>query len=104
MNITIRALLPSEQKYTYSQSSQITAQTGLIGHLRGALETVGSSFLTSWDDHSPQLNTADFKTVFDEVINSLRSGSENDLFLRNRAALSAYCNFHPESSFGNDLE
>jgi len=104
MNLFIRPLWEAERKYTYSQSSQITAQTGLIGHLRGALETVGSSFLTSWDDHSPQLNTADFKTVFDEVINSLRSGSENDLFLRNRAALSAYCNFHPESSFGNDLE
>ena len=63
MNLIIRPLWEAERKYTYSQSSQITAQTGLIGHLRGALETVGSSFLTSWDDHSPQLNTADFKTV-----------------------------------------
>ena len=59
MNLIIRPLWEAERKYTYSQSSQITAQTVLIGHLRGAMETVGSSFLTSWDDHSPQLNTAD---------------------------------------------
>lgn len=104
MNITIRLLLTSEQKYTYSQSSQIENQTGLIGHLRGSLETAGSSFLTSWDDHNAQLNTPEFKQVFDEVINTLRTDPSYDLILRNRASLAAYCRAHPESSFGNDRE
>lgn len=104
MNITIRPLLPSEQKYTYSQSSQIENQTGLIGHLRGSLETAGSSFLTSWDNHNIHLNTPEFKQLFDEVINTLRSDPSYDLILRNRASLSAYCRAHPESSFGNDRE
>ena len=103
MNILIRPLLHSEQKYTYSQSSQIENQTGLIGHLRGALETAGSSFLTSWDDHNAQLNTPEFKQVFDEVINTLRTDSSYDLILRNRASLAAYCRAHPESSFGKLL-
>ena len=31
----IRAIAPNEWKYTYSQSMQITGQTGSIGHLRG---------------------------------------------------------------------
>ena len=31
----IRALTQPEQKYTYSQSTQIAGQTGCIGHLRG---------------------------------------------------------------------
>ena len=104
MNITIRPLLPSEQKYTYSQSSQIENQTGLIGHLRGSLETAGSSFLTSWDNHNIHLNTPEFKQLFDEVINTLRTDARYDLILRNRASLSAYCRAHPESSFGNGRE
>ena len=104
MNITIRPLLPSEQKYTYSQSSQIENQTGLIGHLRGSLETAGSSFLTSWDNHNIHLNTPEFKQLFDEVINTLRSDPSYDLILRNRASLAAYCRAHPESSFGNERE
>ena len=104
VNITIRPLLPSEQKYTYSQSSQIENQTGLIGHLRGSLETVGSSFLTSWDNHNIHLNTPEFKQLIDEVINTLRTDASFDLILRNRASLSAYCRAHPESSFGNGRE
>ena len=104
VNITIRPLLPSEQKYTYSQSSQIENQTGLIGHLHGSLETAGSSFLTSWDNHNIHLNTPEFKQLFDEVINTLRSDPSCDLILRNRASLAAYCRAHPESSFGNERE
>ena len=104
MIITIRPLLPSEQKYTYSQSSQIENQTGLIGHLRGSLETAGSSFLTSWDNHNIHLNTPEFKQLFDEVINALRSDPSYDLILRNRASLAAYCRAHPERSFGNDRD
>lgn len=101
MDITMRPLLPSEQKYTYNQSTQIAGQTGLIGHLRGSLETVGSSFLSSWDDHNAHLNTPDFKTCFDEVINELRSNPNYGLMLRNRASLAGFCLARPESSFGN---
>ena len=104
MNLMIRPLTEAERKYTYSQSSQIESQTGLIGHLRGTLETVGSSFLTSWDDHSSHLKTPEFKQLFDEFINALRTDASYDLLLRNRASLSAYCRSHPESSFGNDRE
>lgn len=35
MDMTIRAMTPEERNYCYSQSQQISMQTGLIGHLRG---------------------------------------------------------------------
>ena len=41
----IRAIAPNEWKYTYSQSMQITGQTGNIGHLRGDFDSGGYSKL-----------------------------------------------------------
>ena len=50
----IRAIAPNEWKYTYSQSMQITGQTGNIGHLRGDFDSGGYGFYTTWHDHRPQ--------------------------------------------------
>ena len=69
----IRAIAPNEWKYTYSQSMQITGQTGNIGHLRGDFDSGGYGFYTTWNDHRPQWKTDEFKTELDEVINALRS-------------------------------
>ena len=44
MEMEIWDMLPAEQKYTYSQSSQIMGQTGCIGHLRGDMDTNGNGF------------------------------------------------------------
>jgi hypothetical protein len=33
MDMTFRPMLPAEQNYTYTQSQQISMQTGCIGHL-----------------------------------------------------------------------
>ena len=48
----VRALTQPEQKYTYSQSTQIAGQTGCIGHLRGDFDSSGNGFFTTWDDLS----------------------------------------------------
>lgn len=40
----IRPLTLSEQKYTYAQSTQISGQTGNIGHLRGDFAHSGYGF------------------------------------------------------------
>ena len=37
MKLEIISMTPQERMYSYSQSSQIEAQTGCIGHLRGDL-------------------------------------------------------------------
>ena len=71
--IALRPMTETERMYSYSQSSQIEAQTGLIGHLRGDMDFDGNSFLTSWTDHRADLKTDEFKAEFDTVIHALRS-------------------------------
>lgn len=82
----IRAIAPNEWNYTYSQSMQITGQTGNIGHLRGDFDSGGYGFYTTWSDHRPQWKTDEFKTELDEVINTLRSKEYG--LLQNRPAMS----------------
>ena len=73
MDMSISIILPEEQKYTYTQSWQIMSQTGCIGHLRADFGS-GKEFYSSWDDHSADLKTPEFKRELDEVINTLRFG------------------------------
>ena len=98
MDMEIRGLSAEERKYTYTQSTQIAAQTGCIGHLRADLGS-GEAFFSSWEDHGGDEKTQAFKDEFDSVINTLRKD-----FLKSRSDLSKYCYAHPESSFGNDRE
>lgn len=39
-----RATIEAEDKYTFRQSTQISMQTGLIGHLRADMDTDGNGF------------------------------------------------------------
>ncbi len=73
MDIAIKLLASEEQKYTYTQSRQLIAQTGCIGHLRADLGG-GTDFHALWDDHYADLKTPEFKRELDQVINTLRFG------------------------------
>ena len=42
-----RAMIEAEDKYTFHQSTQISMQTGLIGHLRADMDTDGNGFFSS---------------------------------------------------------
>ena len=66
MDFSIRTATPAEQMYSYSQSGQIEAQTGCIGHLRADFGSDGNSFYSSWADHNASLKDQAFK---DEYIN-----------------------------------
>jgi hypothetical protein len=96
-----RVLQPAERNYTYSQSQQISMQTGCIGHLRADMDSNGEGFFSSWDDFRKDLKTQEFKDEFDTVINELRKDGN---ILRNRSTLSKYCFSTPDSAFGNDRE
>ena len=96
-----RVMKPEERNYTYSQSQQISMQTGCIGHLRADMDSNGEGFFSSWDDFRKDLKTQEFKDEFDAVINELRKDGG---ILRNRGALSKFCFAAPDSSFGNDRE
>ena len=105
MELEIWDILPNEQLYTYSQSAQLEAQTGCIGHLRGYLDG-GQSFITSWDDHNRTLKTQAFKDEFDDVIHMLRFHPDYDHILKDRIGPAKYCYSHPscqmqdENSYG----
>ena len=75
----VRALTQPEQKYTYSQSTQIAGQTGCIGHLRGDFDSSGNGFYTTWDDHWDKWKTDEFKAELDEVIRTLEEGQYKEL-------------------------
>ena len=69
-----RVLTEAERKYTFSQSQQLSMQTGLIGYLRADFGSNGNEFWTTWNDFRKDLKTDEFKAEFDEVINGLRDG------------------------------
>ena len=69
-----RVLTEAERKYTFSQSQQLSMQTGLIGYLRADFGSTGNEFWTTWNDFRKDLKTDEFKAEFDDVINGLRDG------------------------------
>lgn len=102
MNLSIRPMTPAERMYSYNQSCQLMSQTGCIGHLRADFGSSGRKFYSTWDDHSSDLKTDDFKSEFDEVINALRADKAYGGILASRGKLGSYCHKHPESSYGPD--
>lgn len=93
-----RVLTEAERKYTFSQSQQLSMQTGLIGYLRADFGSTGNEFWTTWNDFRKDLKTDEFKAEFDDVINGLRDGD----VLSGRKAMSSYCYSTPDSSFNDD--
>lgn len=99
MEMTLRPMFPAERNYCYSQSQQISMQTGLIGYLRADMDSDGKGFFSTWNGFRDNLKSEDFKLEFDDVINELRK-EEN--FLHDRSTLSRCCGRMPESEFHND--
>ena len=85
----IRGMIEEEDKYSYTQSQQISSQCGLIGYLRGNLNLKGG-FWPTWLDFRKDLQTEDFKSDLNEVINELR-----EKFLENLKELKDFCYMHP---------
>lgn len=96
--MTLRPMTAPERKYSYSQSQQLTSQTGCIGHLRAYFDRDGQ-FSTSWDDHRGDLKSAEFSQEFEEVIHALREDGQYEGILKDRGSLAAYCWKYSESSF-----
>lgn len=99
MDLDMRALTEKEDKYTFSNSMQISMQCGLIGHLRADMDSDGNGFFSSWEDYRKELKTDEFKDELDKVINSLRE--EGDI-LYNRKALAKYCYSSPQAKMNNE--
>lgn len=98
MELTLRPMTQAEQAYSYSQSQQISNQTGLIGHLRADFGSTGTGFFSNFFDFRESLKSEDFKAEFDEVINALREDKRFGGILTSRDAMRRYCNKHSDSS------
>ncbi len=96
-----RPATKEENKYTTSQSTQISAQTGFIGYLRADMDKDGNGFFSNWNGWNDTLKTQEFKEELDKVINSLR---EEDNFLHNRKALAGYCYSNPQAKISKSLD
>ena len=101
MDLDMRALTEKEDKYTFSNSMQISMQCGLIGHLRADMDSDGNGFFSSWEDYRKELKTDEFKDEFDKVINSLRE--EGDI-LYNRKSLAKYCYSSPQAKMNDEQD
>ena len=99
MDLDMRALTEKEDKYTFSNSMQISMQCGLIGHLRADMDSDGNGFFSRWEDYRKELKTDEFTDEFDKVINSLRE--EGDI-LYNRKSLAKYCYSSPQAKMNNE--
>ena len=101
MDLDMRALTEKEDKYTFSNSMQISMQCGLIGHLRADMDSDSNGFFSSWEDYRKELKSDEFKDEFDKVINSLRE--EGDI-LYNRKSLAKYCYSSPQAKMNNEQD
>lgn len=102
MDLTLRPMTQAEQAYCYSQSQQISGQTGLIGHLRADFGSNGTGFFSNFFDFRKDLKSEDFKAEINEVINALREDQRFGGILTSRTAMSKYCKKHPGSSIEPD--
>lgn len=104
MEMTLRPMTQAEQTYCYSQSQQLSSQSGLIGHLRADMDSNGKGFFSNFFDFRASLKSDDFRTDLQELIDELRSGKGAYGFLKDRDALRAYCRKHPECDLGEGRE
>lgn len=67
------AATPAERLYTAGQSMQIVGQTGGIGYLWANMDADGQGFFKTRKGRRKNLNTEEFKQVFESVLNALIS-------------------------------
>ena len=102
MDYSMRLMKDDEIAFAYTQRQNIMQESGCIGHLRVDMDSTGTGFFTSWDNHTAELKTDAFKAEFDEVINELRFGEESGGFLKNRDSIKKFVRQFPESSITED--
>ena len=102
MDMTLRPMTGTEHFYCYSQSQQLSMQTGLIGYLRADFGSTGKQFFSTFFDFRDSLKSDDFRAEFDEVINALREDKQYGGILTSRTAMSKFCHKHPGSSIELD--
>lgn len=102
MDYSIRLMRDDEIAFAYTQRQEIMQESGCVGHLRVDMDSTGTGFFTSWDNHTEELKNDAFKAEFDDVINELRFGEESGGLLKNRESIKMFVRQFPESSITED--
>ena len=97
-----RPMTEAEVKYSYTQSCEIAAKTGFIGHLRGDLED--DRLYSMWNPWDKSGDIQPFKADLEECIQRLRLDPETGKPLQDRKRLAKYCRSESVRSFGNFLD
>ena len=85
-----RPASPEEAGLFYALPREKDAELGAVGHVRLDFGDSGKGFYTTWWPRGPEeLNTAEFRTELDEVVNELREG-----VLKDRGSMRRYCYGH----------
>lgn len=95
MEMTLRPANEQEQLYGSSQSSQISAQTGFLGWLRGDVGNGEDAFKIKWYSYGNSPQNEDCQEEIDAILGILRTEKRYDQLLNDRNALRAYCTNHP---------
>ena len=81
-----RVLTEAERKYTFSQSQQLSMQTGLIGYLRADFGSNGNEFWTTWNDFRKDLKTDEFKDLNIQLDGELQADAALDMVVARKKA------------------
>ena len=101
MELNFQTATSTERLYTARQSTQISGQTGSIGHLRADMGGDGKGFFPKWSSHRENLDTEEFQQEFESVLNALVGDEQYGGFLKSRDAMRDFCQKHPESGFND---
>ena len=84
MEMTLRPANEQEQLYGSSQSSQISAQTGFLGWLRGDVGNSEDAFKIKWYSYGNSPQNEDCQEEIDAILGILRTEKRYDEFLNDR--------------------
>ena len=101
MELNFQTATPAERLYTARQSTQISGQTGSIGHLRADMGGDGKGFFPKWSSHRENLDTEEFQQELEGVMEALVGDEQYGGFLKSRDAMRDFCQEHPESGFSD---
>ena len=91
-----------EREFAYSHDEEVDKETCCVGHLRVTM--TDDDWFTRWENHCPGLNTDEFRSEFNDVVNDLRREKEMDCVLKDFDAVRNFCWKHRANKEARDEE
>ena len=95
MDLTLRPANEQDQLYSVPQSSQIRAQAGFLGWLRGYFEPDDITFTSNWSGFGNRPQVEECHNELETVLDAMRHDKQYEGFLQSADALCSYRASHP---------